>query len=228
MGDNVNKTFGWACVGSFVLGMIFNHFAWPKIVELAKNLKNKKGKKKNASGSDAESHSFSRQTPNRDRPKDGSVDVARTIISELGYDALTAQNDVLVDNEYVELIDIPSDEEIPGDELVNSTYEIPQPDPLSSAEFVTPIEFVKAVTAENAVYTSVIFSPYSKEFFYALTEEEIDETELAELVGDVSVVDEIKIESDFNANGWIQPRYIHNLRTNEYVKVAIGGFSVRQ
>lgn len=110
------------------------------------------------------------------------------------------------------------------EELANAEYEVP--DDTSDIEVMSAIDFVKAIAAENGEYTSVIFNPFNKEFYLSLTETEIDESELAELIGDQSVVDEIKIESDFNANGWIQPRHLHNAKTGAYVKISVGGLTV--
>lgn len=87
-------------------------------------------------------------------------------------------------------------------------------------ENVGAIVFCKAIAAGESLQ-SFIFNPIIKQLYWNFTFEQVDENEAVELFGR-SLVDEILEESNYNSNGWIQPRYLYNRDTKVYMKIETG------
>lgn len=87
-------------------------------------------------------------------------------------------------------------------------------------ESIKPKEFVQAV-ASGALMRSFVFNPQTKEFYWNFTEEGVDDKDAIDWFGQ-SIINEIIEESKFNANGWIQPRFLYNKTEDVYIKIETG------
>ena len=85
---------------------------------------------------------------------------------------------------------------------------------------ISAVVFVKAVT-QGLMMKSFVFNPFNKKFYWNFTNSELTEEEADNLFGKHNV-EEIIDESNYNANGWIQPRYYQDLRDNVFIKVETG------
>lgn len=85
---------------------------------------------------------------------------------------------------------------------------------------ISAVEFVKAAAAGKSIQ-SLVFDPYDKDFHWNFTNTAIDISDAWHLIGKNNC-DEILDESNFNANGWVQPRYFYDSASDIYTKVETG------
>jgi hypothetical protein len=92
-------------------------------------------------------------------------------------------------------------------------------------EKINAVDFTKAIAAGSAMQ-SLIFDPIEKKLYWNFTYSEIEENDIYYLIGKDNW-EGILDESGFNANGWIQPLYLHDTHDDVYIKVETGSASLK-
>ena len=77
------------------------------------------------------------------------------------------------------------------------------------------LDFVKAISSES-LFESITFDPSNESFSYTNTNEKIPYEEACRKFTK-SIVEDILAESEYNANGWIQPLNLYDSETNTYI-----------
>lgn len=90
-------------------------------------------------------------------------------------------------------------------------------EPTSFKKEIKKIKFMDVLHAAEKDCIFVIFDPKTKTFRYLYDSKDIISYYKACTMFTKNVIDNVLKESEYNANGWVQPLYLYNYKINKYL-----------